>query len=370
MSDSRFRPNRRMNLFQRLRYHVLRATFTGKHRRPFYETLRFLLDNGKAEAEAFRMIGDVHTNFGQRWHPYNELAQDCLQALGDNRPGHQLLDVLALWIPQEEAALLGAGLKSGSLSVALTQSDRLIDARGRILQQVIFASVYPLLFIAIFSAMLLVNNLAIIPKLSKISDPAGWTGALRIMNTLAGFTDNWATALFVAISLMLALVVWSLPRWRGRVREAFDGTIPWSLYKDLQGAVFLMNVAALLESGLADIDVLLTLRRTASPWLQERIDGALDGISLGNSLGMALRNSGFNFPDRQTVNFLSLLDKGKGAAGLISRYAERALENIIARVKRRANVSRGLSMLLILLFFVLIGALALQIQDMSRLTMH
>ena len=104
--------------------------------------------------------------------------------------------------------------------------------------------------------------------------------------------------------------------------------------------------------------------------MRERIDAALDGISLGNSLGMALRNSGFNFPDRQTVNFLSLLDKGKGSSGLISRYAERALENIINRVKRRANFSRGLTLLLFLLFFVLIGALALQIQDMSRLPMH
>ncbi|EBU5081928.1 pilus assembly protein PilR [Salmonella enterica subsp. enterica] len=370
MSDNRFRPVRRMNLFQQLRYRFLRVSFTGKYRRPFYEMLRFLLENGKAEEEAFRMIGDVHTDFGRRWHPYAELVQDCLQALGDNRPGHQLLDVLACWVPREEAALLGAGLKSGALAVALEQSDRLIDVRRRIVQQVIFASTYPLLLVIIFSLMLAVNSFKLVPTLGKISDPASWTGALGMMYSLAGITDRWWIPALVSGIALLLLVIWSLPRWRGRIREMADTLMPWSLYRDMQGAVFLMNVAALLEAGLADIDVLQTLRKTAPPWLRERIDAALEGISLGNSLGMALRNSGYDFPDRQSVNYLSLLGNGKGASRLISKYADRALENIITRVKRRANTARGLSWLLILLFFVLMGSMAMQIQEMSRLPMH
>ncbi|WP_291971316.1 hypothetical protein [Candidatus Symbiopectobacterium sp.] len=76
---------------------------------------------------------------------------------------------------------------------------------------------------------------------------------------------------------------------------------------------------------------------------------------------MALRNSGFNFPDRQSVNYLSLLGKGKGASMLISSYADCALENIIARFKVRANTARALSLLLILLFFGLMGSMAFQI---------
>lgn len=370
MSESRFRPARKMNVLQRARYHILRRTFTGKYRRPFYEMLRFLLENGKPEEEAFRMIGDVHTDFGRHWHPYAELVQDCLQALGDNRPGHQLLDVLACWVPREEAALLGAGLKSGALAVALEQSDRLIDVRRRIVQEVVFASTYPLLLVIIFSLMLAVNNLKLVPTLSKMSDPASWTGALGVMYSLSGLTERWGMPSLTLGIVLLLLIIWSLPRWRGRIREMADGLMPWSLYRDMQGAVFLMNVAALLEASLADIDVLQTLRRTASPWLRERIDAALDGISLGNSLGMALRNSGYSFPDRSSVNYLSLLGKGKGASRLISKYADRALENIITRVKRRANTARGLSWILILLFFALMGSMAMQIQEMSRLPMH
>lgn len=370
MSEARFRPVRPMTLLQRARYHLLRHSFSSKHRQPFYEMLRFLLENGKSEEEAFRMIGDVHTDFGRHWHPYQELIQDCLQALGDNRPGHQIQDVLALWIPREEAALLGAGLKSGTLAVALAQSDRLIVVRRRIFQQVIFASTYPVVLVALFSAMLAVNSIKLVPTMSKMSDPATWTGALGVMNRLAQFTSEWGSASAVVGSLLLGLTVWSLPRWRGSLREVADKFLPWSLYSDLQGAVFLMNVASLLEAGLPEIEVLETLRKTASPWLQERLDAATDRISRGNALGMALRNSGFNFPDRQSVNYLSLLGKGKGASMLISRYADRALENIISRVKVRANTARALSLLLILLFFGLMGSMAFQIQEMSRLPMH
>ncbi|WP_291971317.1 type II secretion system F family protein [Candidatus Symbiopectobacterium sp.] len=254
-----------MNLLQRARYHLLRYPFSGKHRQPFYEMLRFLLENGKSEDEAFRMIGDVHTDFGRHWHPYAELVQDCLQALGNNRPGHQIQDVLALWIPREEAASLGAGLKSGTLSVALAQSDRLIVVRRRIFQQVIFASTYPVVLVVLFTAMLTVNSVKLVPTMSKMSDPSTWTGALGVMNRLEQFNSDWGITCTVAGTLLLALAIWSLPRWRGSVREVADNFLPWSLYSDLQGAVFLMNVASLLEAGLPEIEVLETLRKTASP---------------------------------------------------------------------------------------------------------
>ncbi|HEY2454467.1 MAG TPA: type II secretion system F family protein [Scandinavium sp.] len=370
MSEHRFVPARSMTLFQWLRYRLLRRTFNSRHRQPFYETLRFLLENGKPEEEALRMIGDVHTDFGRHWHPLYELVLDCQQALGDNRPGHQIQDVFALWIPQEEAALLSAGLRTGQLPVALAKADKLIGVRRRIHQQVIFASTYPLVLVALFSAMLVVNSEKLIPVLSKMSSPSSWTGALGLMNGLAEFTRSWGMLSAIAACMMLGLAFWSLPRWTGWGREYADRLLPWSLYADLQGAVFLMNLASLLDAGLPEIDVLESLRKTASPWLRERLDAAMAGIRRGHSTGMALRHSGFGFPDRQSVNYLSLLGKGKGASVLISRYAERALDGIIARVSLRASAARVLSLLLILLFFALMGEMAWQIQEMSRVPMH
>lgn len=119
------------------------------------------------------MIGDVHSDFGTRWHPYHELVQDCVEGEGlkDNRPGRALQDVLAVWAPVEEAALISAGMETGSIHRALMQADKLIVARRRILTQVIFASVFPTALVILSAGLLSVNNLALVPSMSKISDP-------------------------------------------------------------------------------------------------------------------------------------------------------------------------------------------------------
>ncbi|GAB7261566.1 hypothetical protein DZS_13520 [Dickeya ananatis] len=186
-----FSPERDMSLAEKLRYRLVRATFTGQYRQPFYETLRFLLENRKPLKEALTMIGEVHTDFGQRWHPYHELVQDCIEGVKDNREGRSLQDVLAAWAPYEEAALISAGMETGNIPGALMQADKLIVARRSILGQVIFASVFPAALALLSTGLLLTNNLALVPTLSKMSDPARWTGALGLMNGVAQWTDKW-----------------------------------------------------------------------------------------------------------------------------------------------------------------------------------
>ncbi|QLH61913.1 type II secretion system F family protein [Serratia symbiotica] len=360
-----FYPTRDMSLPERARYRLVRATFSGQYRQPFYETLRFLLENRKALKDALTMIGDVHTDFGTRWHPYHELVQDCVEGLKDNRPGRALQDVLAVWAPVEEAALISAGMETGSIPRALMQADKLIVARRRILTQVIFASVFPTALVILSAGLLSVNNLALVPSMSKISDPERWTGALGMMNGVAQWTGDWGMMAAGATAGIMLLAFWSLPRWRGRLRRVADYLLPWSVYSDLQGAVFLMNIGALLGAGVPELKGLQTLHGFASPWLQERIEAAMDCMSEGNSLGLALRNSGYDFPSREAVNYLSLLDEGDSAADLISNYADRWLEQALSRVARRANVTKLFSLVLIMSFFLLILQMVMQIQEMN-----
>lgn len=366
----RFHPERDMSFFEKCRYHAVRLTFTGAHRQVFYENMRFLLQNRRPLDRSLMMIGDVHTSFGEKWHPFRELTEDCLEGLRDNSPGRTLGDVLAVWVPYEEAALISAGIQTGNIPVALTQADKLIDARQQILGQVLFASVYPLVLVVLGGGLLGVNNLSLIPMLSRMSDPAGWTGALGFMKGIADWTEHWGVVAAAAGAGLIALSLWSLPRWRGRLRRFADNFLPWSLYKDLQGSVFLMNTGALLGAGVPDLDAMQLLHSFAPPWLQERLEAAMDEMSEGNSPGMALRKSGYDFPSREAVNYLSLLDDGKGSAELISNYADRWLKQTLKRVARRASVTRLLSMLLILGFFALIILMVMQIQDSSSINLH
>ncbi|MDR3430724.1 MAG: type II secretion system F family protein [Rouxiella aceris] len=359
-----------MNLLQRIRYELVRKSFTGKYRQPFYETLRFLLENKKSFKEALTMIGEVHTDFGRRWHPYIELVEDCLEALADNSAGHTLPDVLATWVPREEAALISAGIRSGSVPRSLEQADKLIVARRRILGQVVLASVYPTLLVALGAGLLTVNNRLLIPTLSKLSPPESWTGALGFMNQVSAFTSSYGGVTALGCMAFIALVFWSLPRWRGRLRRFADQLMPWSIYKDLQGAVFLMNVSALLEAGVPHLEAVRILHDFGSPWLRERLEAVMDGMSNGAGLGKSLRDCGYKFPSQEAANYLSILGQGDGASTLISHYADRWLEQVLRLVARRANVAKLFSLFLIITFFLLMLGMVMQIQDMTHTSPH
>ncbi|AUH01898.1 pilus assembly protein PilR [Prodigiosinella confusarubida] len=359
-----------MSLLQRIRYELVRRTFIGKYRQPFYETLRFLLENKKSFKEALSLIGEVHTDFGRRWHPYSELVEDCLEAIADNSAGHSLPDVLAAWVPREEAALISAGIRSGSVPRSLEQADKLIVARRRILGQVLMASVYPILLLFLGAGLLTVNNWLLIPTLSKLSSPDSWTGALGLMNHISAFTSAYGGITGLCCVAFIALVFWSLPRWRGSLRRFADRLMPWSIYKDLQGAVFLMNVSALLEAGVPHLDAVRILHDFGSPWLQERLEAVTDGINNGVGLGKSLRDCGYQFPSQEAANYLSILGQGDGASRLISNYANRWLEQVLGLVARRANVAKLFSLFLIITFFLLMLGMVMQIQDMTQYSPH
>ncbi|SUP88618.1 type IV pilus biogenesis protein PilR [Yersinia pseudotuberculosis] len=97
MSEMIFRPARNMSLAKRLRYELVRHTFSAHYRLEFYDALHFLLGNGHPLGAALRMIAEVHTDFGKLWHPYGDLVDDCLESLSDNGTGRMLEDVLAAW---------------------------------------------------------------------------------------------------------------------------------------------------------------------------------------------------------------------------------------------------------------------------------
>ncbi|RLM24734.1 pilus assembly protein PilR [Brenneria alni] len=357
---------REMSAFERIRYEITRHTFSGAYRARFYSVLRFLLENNSPLLAAMQEIEDVHTNFGEHWHPYAELTADCIHALSDNSEGHSLEDVLAKWGPAEEAALVSAGMASGSIPDVLGQVGVLIEARRAIFSMVLQMLIYPLLLVLMVGGMFGVVTYGLKPALEQMSDPATWYGALGLLAIMSDVIENAGIAIAVVCGGLACLVLWSQPRWTGRLRLWADHLMPWSIYKELQGAVFLMNIASLLEANVKTLDALNQLRRFAAPWLCERLDAAIDNLEGGEQLGKALRNSGYQFPSKEGVNYLYLLTSRDGSAEMIRRYSEEFLKTSLMRIRFRIVRMRLYSFLLIIGFFILVLMTIFQVQDMSN----
>lgn len=349
---------REMSLLHRLRHFLVRKSFSGPYRVQFYDALRFLIENRQQLKPALEKMRNAWTDFGQKWHPYAELIDDCIDALRENSGEKTLERTLIRWLPPAEASVISAGIRSESLPRALRNANNLTLAGKRIMQAVGQMAIYPVGFVILMSSTLFVLKNELIPALLWISPPENWTGALGFLYGVSQFVDEYGLLLGIVLALSVAWVMWSVPRWHrpDRLRSAFDRIMPWSVYKDIQGATFLLNVGALLRSGVKIREALEILQETASPWLTVRIEAITEKVREGKHFGLALRDCGYDFPSREAANFLSLL-QGDGDDELITNYGQRWLEQTLERITRRAVVVRAfmfLSMILLLLLLVFV----------------
>lgn len=274
---------REMNFSQRLRRFIVRKTFSAPYRVQFYEALRFLLENKQPLKSALEQMRDAWTDFGRKWHPFAELATDCIESLRENSGENSLEYTLGLWVPQEEAAVISAGIRSGSIVDALQFATTLTDAKKQLHQAIWQMAIYPVGLLIMMTGTLYVLNTELIPVLSKISSPDSWSGALGFLYGLSLFVDNYGAICAVLFAVVTGVISWSLKNWKSR--SLADNIMPWSIYKDIQGAAFLLNMAALLKAKMTTLNSLNVLQEFASPWLSTRLDSIIYRVRQGITLG-------------------------------------------------------------------------------------
>lgn len=89
-----------------------------------------------------------------------------------------------------------------------------------------------------------------------------------------------------SFAVITGLISWSLPNWKSpdSVRTFADKIMPWSIYQDIQGATFLLNMAALLKAKMTTLNSLNILQEFASPWLSTRLDSIIYRVRRGDHL--------------------------------------------------------------------------------------
>lgn len=341
---------------------IYQHSFSGKDRKAFYEQLAFMLDSNKSVSRAFTEMRDIVTDFGQKEHPLAYLLSDCLDAISGH--GSTLETTLAEWIPEQEAALISAGYQTGRISDALRNAITLIDGKSRIITTVIGACIYPALLMSVAIATLNIIAQRLVPELEKISPPENWHGAIAFLADSAMLLTNYGIEAAVVILVALVAMFISLPRWTGRWRTYADYLPPWSVYRTLQGTVFLLNIASLLKANISTLNAVRLLNRFSSPWMQERLAATENQIQQGEHLGKALKNTGLNFPSPDCVTQLYVLTDSDGYEDIVERYAKRWLEMTIASIERWTKILSAIAMFTNIGFTLTILMAIQQIQEL------
>lgn len=345
-----------------LKHWIYRHSFSGKDRRGFYEQLAFMLDSNKSVAQAFTEMRAIVTDFGRKDHPLAYLLTDCLNAISGH--GGTLETTLAEWIPEQEAALISAGYQTGRIAESLRNAITLIEGKQRITTTVVGACIYPIMLLSVAVGMLNIIAQRLVPELSKISPAENWHGPVSFLATSAMIVSQHGITIAVVLAILLTAMFFSLPYWTGRLRIYADYLPPWSVYRTLQGTVFLLNMASLLKANISTLNAIRLLNRFSSAWMKERLEATENQIQQGEHLGKALKSTDLNFPSRECVTQLYVLTDSDGYEEIVERYAKRWLELTITGIEKWAKILSTLA-IFINIGFVLIILLAIQqIQSM------
>jgi type II secretory pathway component PulF len=285
--------------------------------------------------------------------------------------GRKLSEMIVPWVSAEEAMLILAGEQSGTLDEALESVVKVAQAGRAIRGAVVAGLAYPVFLLLLAFGALYFFGFKIIPAFQKAAAPEVWTGLARTMIEAAGLIQHWLAWGLAAVLLLVTAFFVALPRWNSALRVRLDRHVPFSIYRVMQGASWLIALSALVQAGMRIETAIDQLGRGASAWARVRCDAALKGLRAGRDLGESLARSGYEFPDREIISDIRLYASKSGFDLALRTIGEQWITESVQRVQSLMHMVFAVSLLLVgmVVMFIAAGFGALQMQLM-QITRH
>ncbi|HEX6705202.1 MAG TPA: type II secretion system F family protein [Albitalea sp.] len=305
-----------------------------------YRKIARMLSNG---LPLLRVLEELHDRASDRGRKPNEamaiVLQDWRRAVQN---GRMLAEAIHEWVPSSEHMIILAGEQSGRLESALESVVGVVVAARRIRFAVVGGLAYPAAIVAMINLYVYLFGTRVIPEFARVVDAERWHGVARSLYLMSGFVRDWMPLLVLAMIAVVALVLASMPRWRGRLRVWLDRHPPFSVYRLVTGASFLMSFSALQSAGITVEKSLARLQEGAGPWLRERLQGALIGVKSGLNCGEALRNSGYGFPSQQIVDDMCVYAQYRGFSEALRMIADEWIEEGVQVISAQMRLVNAL----------------------------
>jgi len=269
-----------MTLSERIQFLFSRSAFAAR-REEFYvdlseairdrETLHTFLTNAYAFSKKYRMHGYAQIMSVMLIRFQNE----------EGRFGHMLRTIVPDVDLMTVAAIDGLSGNSERADGFLRLAQQI--ERGRAIKGTLIKSlVTSIILLPVIAGFAILNTKKIPAYESMVPDRTLWPQIGQLLGWLSDLMHNHAAELGALSVLLAALLVWSFRHWYGTLRSRLDQYLPYSLYRDMNSADFLLNMAGLLRSGKQLVEALHILdsqQSHASPWLHHHLRTILDRLN-------------------------------------------------------------------------------------------
>lgn len=337
-----------------------KTQFNTETRQKFYRKISSLLKNGVPAMQALEMLHSRASNGGRnKSAPLAVVIESMVSVV---RSGGSLASAMRPWVPTAEGMLLQAGERGGALEDAMVSACEVMDSSKRMGAAVKGGLAYPGVLIAAAVAVMFLFGVKVIPEFARVSNPQAWTGVAASMYTMSQVVQVATIPILGGLVGIVVLLTSLMPRLTGTIRVKCDKFIPFSLYRIAVGSGFMISLSALVKAGVPLEKALIEMQETATPYLAERLKGAVMGLRSGVNFGEALERAGYQFPDPEIISDISIYSSLGGFDKAMEIVAREWLEKGVEDIQAKAKALNGLAMALMggVIGFLVYGMISIQ----------
>jgi type II secretory pathway component PulF len=309
----------------------------------FYDQLQIFVIAGMPFQEA---IGEMRDDAVERKQKSKYQAMSDIY--GRLESGEKLVDAMRNWFPGLEILLIAGGAQSPktmpeAIARIITMKRGMREARSTLFAMMmdplmIFGGTYAIVF---WTATIYYNK---ITRLAQGLKPSQLHGTARQLYYAGVFGDSiWVYLIPVLLLIIGGITLWSMPRWTGKIRKFMDNFPPYSTYKSIQGAAWMQAFSIMTQTTTSYKEVISDMADVSNPWMAERLNAITDCMVL--SLGEAMCDSGYYFPDVNICKNLKRIGARKGISESLDRIGQIWFQKLIGGMKSSASMLSTVTML-------------------------
>lgn len=345
----------------------IKIQFGSKQRLSLYNKLIKFLKNGVSLPQALDIMWSYSSENGKKKKSSQAVILDDLRQ--KVRDGSTFGKAISVWVPDGDVTVIASGELAGNLIVALENAVFIQEGGKKIRSAIVAGVAYPILLVAVLIGFMYIVSSRVVPAFEEIIPKETFTGTGAGLAIMADIVNDYMNFFLGLIVISTVMIIIALPRWKGKIRVRFDSLPPFSLYRLSVGAGFLLSMSAMIKAGVSIPKALKIMRKNATPWYRERIDGALSFVANGKNFGEALYMTGHRFPDRETVADLRAYASLDGFDETLEKLGSDWMEESIEKINQQSAILKNAAFIILGITFMWIasGIFSLQQQVASGL---
>jgi type II secretory pathway component PulF len=225
--------------------------------------------------------------------------------------GRDLETALEDWLPKEDRMMLSAGDKQGysGFIEAIDQITSVAGATKEMMRTLVSGLTEPVVMMLAMYGLIAwmaknFNQKALAATHVPASKLSGLAHQLYSVGIFA--TTFWAWLVPLLVVCLFGVLFFTMPVLTKpkALRMFLDKLPPWSIYKAITGARWLLSFSTLGQSRIPYEVIFRETESMAAPWLRERIAAIAQKYERGFTLGEAFLRAGYEFPSKSLVDDL------------------------------------------------------------------